>query len=545
MSQEKLDSLLNNRWFVALFLFFTVFIYFWNIWLNDIWIPNEAFYAEAAREMLEKKDFLDIYYNYEPRLNKPPMTYWLVAISYLIFGINEFATRFPIVLTALGSNILVYLIGKELFDRKVGIVAAAVMAFSFQFVINSRYASPEVPLTFFFTLTLYFFIVGYRRRRFFYILLSYIALGLTILTKGYPYLIVIGAIVIFYLLFENGFRLREFFKDLKFLHLEIGIPIAIVIGFSWYVYAYMKFGQDFVEVTLRETIHRALTKKSKGFSDLFFYFIAILWGFLPYSIMVYYSTFKAIKDKVKGLLFPLVWLLTMLVIFTIAKGKIPVYIIQAHGAMSIMVAYYLVRYSPKSKIDKVFYSVSLLIPVAIAVIVIAGMVYIFKLDYMYYIAAIFPILYLVRYREIRLLPFISMLVLFYVFVVSVLPVVEKFRPYDKIGIAINDNVPEKNIPLYVENRFWHNLPFYARRKVYRDIPTKKIIKLSTEKPLLALIKPETYKKINGAVILWEGYLYKKGSESRFAILLKYVFKALHGDFSGFEKRYLIYKRWVR
>ncbi len=545
MSQEKLDSLLNNRWFVALFLFFTVFIYFWNIWLNDIWIPNEAFYAEAAREMLEKKDFLDIYYNYEPRLNKPPMTYWLVAISYLIFGINEFATRFPIVLTALGSNILVYLIGKELFDRKVGIVAAAVMAFSFQFVINSRYASPEVPLTFFFTLTLYFFIVGYRRRRFFYILLSYIALGLTILTKGYPYLIVIGAIVIFYLLFENGFRLREFFKDLKFLHLEIGIPIAIVIGFSWYVYAYMKFGQDFVEVTLRETIHRALTKKSKGFSDLFFYFIAILWGFLPYSIMVYYSTFKAIKDKVKGLLFPLVWLLTMLVIFTIAKGKIPVYIIQAHGAMSIMVAYYLVRYSPKSKIDKVFYSVSLLIPVATAVIVIAGMVYIFKLDYMYYIAAIFPILYLVRYREIRLLPFISMLVLFYVFVVSILPVVEKFRPYDKIGIAINDNVPEKNIPLYVENRFWHNLPFYARRKVYRDIPTKKIIKLSTEKPLLALIKPETYKKINGAVILWEGYLYKKGSESRFAILLKYVFKALHGDFSGFEKRYLIYKRWVR
>lgn len=545
MSQEKLDSLLNNRWFVALFLFFTVFIYFWNIWLNDIWIPNEAFYAEAAREMLEKKDFLDIYYNYEPRLNKPPMTYWLVAISYLIFGINEFATRFPIVLTALGSNILVYLIGKELFDRKVGIVAAAVMAFSFQFVINSRYASPEVPLTFFFTLTLYFFIVGYRRRRFFYILLSYIALGLTILTKGYPYLIVIGAIVIFYLLFENGFRLREFFKDLKFLHLEIGIPIAIVIGFSWYVYAYMKFGQDFVEVTLRETIHRALTKKSKGFSDLFFYFIAILWGFLPYSIMVYYSTFKAIKDKVKGLLFPLVWLLTMLVIFTIAKGKIPVYIIQAHGAMSIMVAYYLVRYSPKSQIDKVFYSVSLLIPVATAVIVIAGMVYIFKLDYMYYIAAIFPILYLVRYREIRLLPFISMLVLFYVFVVSILPVVEKFRPYDKIGIAINDNVPEKNIPLYVENRFWHNLPFYARRKVYRDIPTKKIIKLSTEKPLLALIKPETYKKINGAVILWEGYLYKKGSESRFAILLKYVFKALHGDFSGFEKRYLIYKRWVR
>ena len=545
MSQEKLDSLLNNRWFVALFLFFTVFIYFWNIWLNDIWIPNEAFYAEAAREMLENKNFFDIYYNYEPRLNKPPMTYWLVAFSYLIFGINEFATRLPIVLTALGSNVLVYLIGKELFDRKVGIVAAAVMAFSFQFVINSRYASPEVPLTFFFTLTLYFFIVGYKRKKFLYILLSYVALGLTILTKGYPYLIIIGAIVIVYLLFENGFRPKEFFKDLKFLHLEIGLPIAIVIGFSWYVYAYMKFGQEFVQVTLEETIKRAIGKKSGGFSSLFFYFVVILWGFLPYSLMVYYGVFRAIKDKARELMFPLVWLLTMLTIFTIAKGKIPVYIIQAHGAMSLIVAYYLVRYSPKNQIDKVFYGVSLFIPVIVAVAAIAGMVYLFRLDYMYYIAAIFPILYLVRYREIRLLPFISTLVLFYMFVVSVLPVVEKFRPYDKIGMAINDNVPEKNIPLYIENRFWHNLPFYAQRKVYRNIPSSKIIKLSEEKPLLALVRPETYREINGAVVLWNGYLYKKGSESRFAILLKYVFKALHGDFSGFEKRYLIYKRWVR
>jgi len=181
MDNKNLDQLIQNRYFVSLFLFFTVFIYFWNIWLNDIWIPNEAFYAESAREMLESGNFLDIYFNYEPRFNKPPMTYWMVALSYMIFGINEFATRVPIVLSALGSNILVYLIGKELYGKKVAIVSAAVMAFSFQFVINSRYASPEVPLTFFFTLTLYFFIIGYRRRKFFYILLSYISLGLVVL----------------------------------------------------------------------------------------------------------------------------------------------------------------------------------------------------------------------------------------------------------------------------------------------------------------------------------------------------------------------------
>ncbi|WP_457639858.1 ArnT family glycosyltransferase [Persephonella sp.] len=545
MDFKNTAQLIDNRWFTALALFFTVFVYFWNIWLNDIWIPNEAFYAESAREMLENKNFLDIYFNYEPRFNKPPMTYWLVAFSYMLFGVNEFATRLPIVLTAIGSNILVYLIGKELYGRTVGLLSAGVMAFSFQFVINSRYASPEVPLTFFFTLTLYLFIVGYRRKNFLYILLSYISLGLVVLTKGFPYIIVIGGIVIVYLLFENRFQIKPFLKDLKFIHMEVGLPLVFVIGLSWYVYMYMKFGQDFLDVTLKETVKRAVAKKDHDFGKYFFYFPVILWGFLPYSLFFYYSFVRLIKDRKKELLFPTVWFGVMFVIFTIAKGKIPVYIIQAHGAMSLIVAYYLVNHTPKALIDRVLYYGALLIPVLTASVAVGSLVYLFRLDYLYYLAVLFPFAYLLRYREIRILPYISMLILFFVFTVSVLSVVEKYRPYDKIGQAVADNVPEKNIPLYIESWFWHNMPFYAQRKVYRDTPTEKILELSRKEPLLALVKEDTYRKIDGAVVLWEGYLYKKGSESRFAILLKNVYKAMHGNMSAFEKRYLIYKRWEK
>ena len=542
MNNKNLDELLNNRYFVALFLFFTVFVYFWNIWLNDIWIPNESFYAESAREMLESGNFLEIYFNYEPRFNKPPMTYWMVALSYLIFGVNEFATRIPIVLSALGSNILIYLIGKELYGKKVAVVSAAVMAFSFQFVINSRYASPEVPLTFFFTLTLYFFIIGYKRKKFLYILLSYISLGLVVLTKGFPYIAVIGGIVIVYLLFENFFKVKDFLRDLKFIHLEIGLPIVFIIGFSWYIYMYLKFGSSFVETTLEETIKRAVGKKSKGFSDLFFYVIAILWGFLPYSLFFYYGLVRFFKERKKELLFPVVWFGVMFVIFTAAKGKIPVYIIQAHGAMSLIVAYYLINHSPVRLADRFLYYGSLIIPVFLGVVVIGGFVYLFRLDPFYYIAALFPVLYLLRYRELKLLPYITMVVIFFVFTVSILPVVEKFRPYDKIGQAISYNVPEKDVPLYIERWFWHNLPFYAKRKVFRNVSTKEIVSLSSKGTVLALVKEKTYKDIKNAQILWEGYLYKKGSESRFAIFLKYIYKALNGDFSAFEKRYLIYKR---
>ncbi len=535
-------DIISNRWAFSLFIFLTVFIYFWNIWLNDIWIPNEAFYAEASREMLEKLNFLDIYYNYEPRFNKPPMTYWLISLSYFIFGINEFATRLPIVLLALGANVLTYLIGKELYGKKVGIFSAFVFAFSFQFVINSRYASPEIPLTFFFTLTLYLFLVGYKRKNWKYIFFSYIALGLTVLTKGYPYVIVIGGIVFLFFLIEADFKIKTFLEKLSLLKLHIGIPVLLIIGFSWYVYMYLKFGKSFLDVTLEETIKRAVGKKSYSLSGFFFYIPVILWGFLPYSLVFFYSFFHSLKGKIKEFSFIFSWFVVMFLIFTIAKGKIPVYMIQAHIPMAVFVGYYIVNYRPSSHIGKYLFYSTFLIPVILITILNLGIVYTFRLDYMLYIIAVFPVLYLLRYRDVFLSPFLSLMATFLIFVISLLPLVENFRPYDRIGQIINDNVPEKNIPLLVEGYFWHNLPFYAKRKVIRDVPTKEIIKLSEKRPFLALLKEDTVHHINNKEILWSGRLYRKGSESRFAVFLKYILKALKGDYSGFEVRYLILKR---
>ncbi len=533
---------LSNRWAFSLFVFLTVFIYFWNIWFNDIWIPNEAFYAESAREMLENHNFLDIYYNYEPRFNKPPMTYWMVAFSYLIFGINEFAVRLPIVLSALGANIFTFLIAKELYGRYVAIFSTAVMAFSFQFIINSRYASPEIPLTFFFTMTLYFFIVGYKRNSFKYILLSYISLGFTVLTKGYPYIVVIGGIVLVYLFIESNFSWRVFWEKFKFLKVHIGIPVLLVIGFSWYVYMYLKFGNTFLDVTLEETVKRAVGKKTKGFFDYFFYLVVILWGFLPYSLTFYYSFFHSLKNSLKKHSFVISWFLVMFIIFTIAAGKIPVYMIQAHIAMSILVGYYLAEYNPEKTASKFLFYSSLAIPVILIVLLNIGLIYLFKLDYMYYLVALFPAAYIFRYKDLRLSPFVAIMTTFLIFTVSILPLVEKFRPYDKIGQIVRDNVPEKNIPLIVEGYFWHNLPFYTRRKVLRDYPIEKIVEYGKDKPLLALVTQNGLKKLSDVEILWSGRLYRKGSESRFAIFLKYIYKTMKGDYSGFEVRYLVLKR---
>jgi hypothetical protein len=520
-----------------LFIFLTLFVYFWNFWFNAIWIPNESFYAEAVREMLESGNFLDIYYNYEPRFNKPPLTYWSIALSVFIFGMNEFAIRLPIVLMAFGSSFLTYKIANLLFDKKTAIFSFFTMALSFQFIINSRYASPEVPLLFFFTLTLYLFLKGYKENKFLYIFLSYVSLGLTVLTKGYPYILVIGGIIGLYLLTESNFNVKTWLYKIWQLKPYIGLPITLIIGLSWFVYMHLKFGSMFWQVYNEETIKRAFGEESK-FSDIFFYLIVILWGFLPYSLVFYFSLIDSYKKWLKEFSFIFSWFIVMLVIFTIAKGKIPTYFIQAFPALSIFVGYYLANYNPDG-FKKYLWYLSFFVATITITVLNLGIVYLFKLDYFYYIFCVFPFLYLIRYKDYKLLPFIAILMTFLIFAISLLVKVEHYRPYKEIGRIVNEKVPDRSIPLIIENRFFHNLPFYTKRKILRDYSSNQILEYqNNHKYILALVEENTLKKLNNVEVVWSGYLYPD-SESRFAVFLRNVYKAENGDYSGFVKMYLV------
>ena len=251
----------TQRWVM---LFFISFIYFLNFSINDIWTPNESFYAEAVREMFESGNFLDIKYNYEARYNKPPLTYWMMALSAGIFGLSEFSLRLPIIFLGIGSIWLTYLLGKKIHGERAGIYSMALVAFTIQYLAAKQYASPEMPLTFFFTLTIFWFYVGFKEGRSTYLILSYAALGLTTLTKGFPYIIVIGGIIGLYILLLGQFRWKRIWSDIKKLKLHIGIPLTLVIGLSWVIFMYLKDGEAFWDIYYTETFGRALSKKVKA-----------------------------------------------------------------------------------------------------------------------------------------------------------------------------------------------------------------------------------------------------------------------------------------
>jgi 4-amino-4-deoxy-L-arabinose transferase-like glycosyltransferase len=538
---------------VGLLSLMAVTAFFCNLGLNNIWTPNESFYAEAIREMWESGNFIEVFYNYEPRFNKPIMIYWEVLLSTAIFGLNEFAIRFPSALAGLGTIFLVYRIGQFLEGRRLGIVAAIIMTFAFQFAINARYAAPAISLTFFFTLTVYWFLKGYHREQFKYILLSYIALGVTILTKGYPYLIIIGAIIAFYILLDQRFRWKDFFKKLVFLRLYIGLPISIIIGMTWIIYMYATYGQEFWDIFMMETFERAFTRENEGLKP-FFYLEANIWGFLPYSLTFYFGLIYLLVQRFKGffenkaLVLGAAWFLVMLVIFTASKGKIPTYFIQGYPGMSLFTAYFVMKMGGFPKGWKTLFQVSFWLPGALFVIGGVAIIFTFPASYLLLLLAVLPIILLIiGYRkDIEWLqslsfPFTGFACMYIIFSLVVFPFVEEgYRNHDKIGEAILEQVPDQSIPLMAEYFVTWNLPYYAKRKAYDNLSPEQIKEKTKDGPLLALVAASNASDYGEVEVLWEGLLYT-GSESRTLELILDVMKERRGEPTRFQSFCIIYR----
>ena len=119
------------------------------------------------------------------------------------------------------------------------------------------------------------------------------------------------------------------------------------------------------------------------------------------------------------------------------------------------------------------------------------------------------------------------------------PVIEKYRPYREIGEIIKREVPDRNIPIFVEDKSLNNLIFYAERKLLGKMSIDEIKGFSI--PYIAVVYENNISRFNNKRVLWCGYIYKNRGDSRILTLVKYVIRAENGDMSGFDRMCVIYK----
>src|SRR3990167_7705893 len=139
---------------ICLFLIFSP-LFFYNLSGTSLVDFDEAWYAEIARNILVNRQPFLLSFNGVPYWDHPQLGFILIAISFLIFGINEFAARFPSALLGFGSVITLYFIGKNLFNRIIGVGVGLMLLSSVWFVLRTRSADLDAIFVFFYLLLFY------------------------------------------------------------------------------------------------------------------------------------------------------------------------------------------------------------------------------------------------------------------------------------------------------------------------------------------------------------------------------------------------------
>jgi 4-amino-4-deoxy-L-arabinose transferase-like glycosyltransferase len=125
------------RWLVLLVIV-AGFMFFFGLGNRGLNEPDEARYAEVPREMVESGDYISPRLDGLLFLDKPPLMYWATALSYQVFGVNEFGARFPVALCALVGVVAVFLIGRQMGGPMAGFLSGWILVTSLEYFILAR-----------------------------------------------------------------------------------------------------------------------------------------------------------------------------------------------------------------------------------------------------------------------------------------------------------------------------------------------------------------------------------------------------------------------
>ena len=255
-----------------------------TIGTGDLYSETEGQYAGAAREMVANHNWLLPTNNGIPRLQKPPLLYWLIIASYKILGVNEAAARLPIALAVVATVALIFFIGEKLSDYWRGFIAGLIyLSFCGTFLL-ARIVMPEPLVTAFMTGAMFCGICGYERRRHrrLWFAAVWIFVALACLTKGVLGIVYPAVVFISLSIFYREARIR--FRAL--LRWEYVLIFLLILA-PWHIWAQWHFPHYFRYVRSEWLGHlRGLTDETHDFLGVPAYQFVILhvaWWF-PWSI---------------------------------------------------------------------------------------------------------------------------------------------------------------------------------------------------------------------------------------------------------------------
>ena len=333
--QDFLNSVISDNNIYAFLLFLSLFIIVFA--KNEVFIlphHDDVTHASIAKRMVETNNYFEMYEGKDLSFLKPPLYFWLEAVCFKVFGINDYSARFPSAMLGFLTILLAYLITKKLFDENTSLFFLFITLTSFYFLKFAKQAMLDMPVAFSTTLAIYSFTnIEFYNRKIFYILFA-IAVA-----SGYYFKAIQGLypifIVIFYFILTDNFKKifsKEFLLSLLFIFLLILL---------WIFPQYLKFGDTFFysQCGIGPVINRGIEGQTGKFYQPFLKLIGLNlpWGIINlYGIYVLFRDMKFSQNQKNKFILILSWFFVILLILSLSKTFYLRYLIPLYVPYSIL-----------------------------------------------------------------------------------------------------------------------------------------------------------------------------------------------------------------
>lgn len=329
--REKKPALRLAALHLLALLVLSCFFLFLNLGSYSLKEPDEGRYAEIPREMVETGDYVVPRLNYVRYFEKPPLHYWMTALSYHTLGISEWSVRLPNALVALLCALALYFSTRGWFGPQTAFVSATMLLSSFGFLALGRIVTIDMLFACLLLLSLLAFYGYYRQRRTGACYLFYGCLALATLAKGPVSLMLMGPTIGLFLVAERNVT---FLRDL--LRIK-GLVLYACITLPWFIAIAVREKEFLWFFFVDQHWLRFLTTKHNRGGPPYYFVPVLLAGMLPWSLFIPRSVIALWRVRELRLFF--IWSLVVFVFFSLSGSKLPPYILPAFPAISLILGY--------------------------------------------------------------------------------------------------------------------------------------------------------------------------------------------------------------
>jgi 4-amino-4-deoxy-L-arabinose transferase-like glycosyltransferase len=305
-------------------------VFFFHLGSYGLWEPDEARYAEIAREMLSGGNLLVPHLNYVPYIEKPPLLYWMTTLAFHFLGVNEFAARFVPGASALCGVLLTYWLGRCAFDHRRAILAAAILTTSPLYAVMAQVLTTDMLLTALLSVAFFAFYAQWRSGGRWW-LAMYAAAALAVLTKGPVGVILPGLAGLLFLWRQGALR-----GSIKNFHVVAGALLVAAVALPWFAIMAVRLPGFVQFYVVGEHFRRVFVSTYSHNEPFYFYLPVILLGLLPWSICLPLLLIDATRGPARSLC--AIAAGVVVVLFSAADAKLIPYVLPALPPLALLLA---------------------------------------------------------------------------------------------------------------------------------------------------------------------------------------------------------------